>query len=350
MDNVQPADGHAAYPAGAGPEEVGVPPVAPAPFPGPSQEPVAAVHPLDSVEAAAAYMTSEPDAGTQASQPASRRGKKAKRSRARAPKPAKSLDPGVNRRLGRVIAAAVALVAAAVVFAFALMYAGGLGAVTGLLGTLGLNVDGAPPADSVKVPASVTTTRVPAGGAADTATVRLPEAALRRMFYEQIASQQTISELLDNKWKRFEYRTIEVDGDVARVRVTGEYRQGGSLESVLVLHKYGGKWYFHTITAAIHEQLLPTEPKYDPKVMKAIVAAQYGRQDALEEILDGTHNRFEVLRVTKGAGTKTVVGIQTGTEQDKARTEIVALSKVIDGERYWFLAGFRQVGSAGHTD
>lgn len=171
--------------------------------------------------------------------------------------------------------------------------------------------------------------------------VRVPERALKQMFYEQIASQDTIGDLIENRFSRFDYSDVRVKGDVATMRVVAHLRRGGSsVRGIMKLRRYDGAWFFETIVDTdTHDQELWDEPRYDPSVIRAVVEAQAQRQDAIREVLQGVHVSFVVDRVVLGSRTARIIGRQVG---DEPVTEFLVISKEIDGEKYWFIARFQQ--------
>lgn len=241
-----------------------------------------------------------------------------------------------KRGLSTVLMAGATVVVALAVFAGALFYTGTLDAL--MNGEMNL--------ESL-LGGSVTrqvAPRAPTAGSTSsvdpTSAIRIPERAARRLFYEQIASQHSILGLVDNRFERFDFGKVTKKNDIAEVRIVGRYRDGVSMRGTLTLRQYKGVWFFETIMADANAPNRDyTTPAYDPTVVDVILKAQAERQDAIEEILDGTHTSFVVDRVENGAGTVTVVGKQLG---DKVRTEFLVLRKVIDGDVYWFLVGVQQ--------
>lgn len=204
-------------------------------------------------------------------------------------------------------------------------------------------VGGQPQQSASAVPPAATAT------IESTPVVEIPKRAARRMFYEQIASQHSILQLIENRFERFDYGEVERKGDLASIRVTARYRDkedvhGGESDVVmhgtLVLRRYDGMWFFETLADDEHlPNKLWTSPKYDEDFVNNLMSVQAKRQDAIQEILDGTHTRFTIDRVQRGSGTVTVVGKQVG---DEVGTEFVIVKKIIDGRVYWFIAGVQQ--------
>lgn len=235
----------------------------------------------------------------------------------------------------KVLVATLVFIAALGLFAFALVYTGAADTLMAGGFDLGsLFASGADPAVGGTGTGSVQTTDVASGVAT------FPLVAGKQLFYEQIASQDTIGELLDNKFSRFDLRPADSSNSRAKVRVKATYRSGASFSGTMVLDKIEGGWYFSTITRDGSRQVLPSTPAYDQAVVHAVVEEQSKRQKTIEAILDGTYDQLRIDEVKTGSGTKTVIGTLVGGNE-KDPSEIVAISKVIDGTQYWFIASIR---------
>ncbi|MGB4581289.1 MAG: hypothetical protein WBI91_05440 [Coriobacteriia bacterium] len=139
---------------------------------------------------------------------------------------------------------------------------------------------------------------------ASPATVPLPPAdAQEAMYWEQVASADTIEDLVNDRFASFALSQVTTTGDKADVRVVGTYRQGGTYGGWLLLNQYEGAWYFTMITADPHDLVTPDLGDPDADVMKAIAEQQAANQDVYTAILDGTYDTLTVTRVTKGSGT-----------------------------------------------
>jgi hypothetical protein len=253
-----------------------------------------------------------------------------------APKAAKAPRKGTSK----VLVAALVLVLALAAFAAVMLYGGGMDAAAELLASFG----GAQPSPStpVKQPASAPTTKsAEASKSVESTDPAVPDGPKRQLFYEQIASQETIGELLSNKFGRFEFGDVDKTGSSAKVRVTAVYRGGGSFSGTMVLKKIEKGWFFYTIARDGNIQRLPSSPTYDASVTDAIVDQQYEYQDTIVALIEGGYRTMDITGVKPGSGTKTIGYTLSGGTEPAKDSEAVAISKTIDGATYWFISAIK---------
>jgi hypothetical protein len=253
--------------------------------------------------------------------------------------------------------AALVLVLAIAAFAAAFWYVGGVDYVAGLFGggpkvpgpaTPSKPVPGKPatPATPVPEPAVEPTSsvgQVDAGGVqagGGTSGYALDPAAKRRMFYEQVASRETITELVEGKFASFALGTPSGTGASRSIPVTATYKAGGSFSGTLLLKRYGGAWYFAAIARSGNSlSVTPSSPGVDMAVVNTIVAQQTTNQGLISGIVAGDYDTLAPGTPYGGAGTKTIPIDLTGSPSRTGR--IVCVRKVVGPKTYWFITSFK---------
>lgn len=176
---------------------------------------------------------------------------------------------------------------------------------------------------------------------ASEATVPLPPAdAQEVMYWEQVASAQTIGELMNNEFSTFELSQVTESSNLANIRVKGTYRDGTQLTGWLVLKKFEGAWYFASITADGHTGATPDLGDPDQVVMKAMVEQQAANQDVYNAIVDGTYNTMTVDKVIVGSGANTLEVTLSGNAKAGDVAKLTAISKEVGTGTQWFITGF----------
>jgi hypothetical protein len=210
----------------------------------------------------------------------------------------------------------------------------------------------AQPAPVAAAPATTPTpppaaTGAPAGGAtnaaspASAAAARIDPAAKARMFYEQVASQLMINELVNGSFSEFAVSGVTGTGDKRSMRVAAKYRAGGAWNGTMVLERYDGYWYFTYIVRDDHTQgRVPGQPGLDMAVANTIVGQQASNQAIIKGLVDGTWTRFSVTAASGGAGTASMPIVISGPGGTR-KGRIVCISKLISGTRYWFISSFQ---------
>ncbi len=195
-----------------------------------------------------------------------------------------------------------------------------------------------PATESEEDPEEETTTPV-----ASEANVPLPPAeAQESMYWEQVASASTITDLVDDKFATFELSQLAESSDLANVRVKATYRDGTTMNGWIVLKKYEGAWYFASITADGHTVTTPVLGTADADIVKAIVEQQAQNQDIYIAILDGTYNAITIDKVGGGSGTATVDITLSGATAPDSSAKITCISKSAGGTTQWFITAFSE--------
>lgn len=179
-------------------------------------------------------------------------------------------------------------------------------------------------------------------GAEETVTaVPLPPAeAQEAMYWEQVASADTIEDLVNDRFASFALSQVATTGDKADVRVAGTYREGGTYGGWLLLNRYEGAWYFTMITADPHDLVTQDLGDPDADVMKAIAEQQAANQDVYAAILNGTYDTLTVTRVTKGSGTAMADVELSKAGGTPTRGQISFISEDNGTGTQWFITAF----------
>jgi len=260
--------------------------------------------------------------------------------------PPNGITPVKAKKKTSPAVAALVLVVALGLFAAAFVYAGGMDYVTGLLGGTPTNTTEQPTTPSTPSTPTTTTTE-PTQSVEPTAPAgpegyALDPAAKARMFNEQVASRETLTELADGKFASITMGTPAVSGADARVPVTATYKAGGSFSGTLLLKKYENAWYFAAIARGGNSlSVKPASVGVDTGVVDTIVADQRANQELISEIVSGQYSGLTLGAPEGGAGTKSIpVTMATGSGSESGR--IVLVSAKAGGKTYWFVTSFKK--------
>lgn len=224
-----------------------------------------------------------------------------------------------------------------------------VGAIVGIAFALGVGPFSAPESESAKTPTPSTDTadqpaeQAPAPAPAPTpaAAVTLPSTDAQAVVYwEQVASEEQIADLVADKYATLEFSQIATGGDKADVRVKATYRDGKVMNGWLLLRKYGEAWYFAMITRDGHPTTTPVNGVADMDVAKTIAEQQSANQEVMKALLDGGFTKITVNRVTKGSGTAMIDVSFSGGSAAESKGQITCISKTESGTSRWFITGF----------
>ena len=187
----------------------------------------------------------------------------------------------------------------------------------------------------------VTPAGTDAGSADATSTptedVAVSPEQLGQMYWEQVASQAQIVDLVEDEFASFAIGTPTKSGSIATVPVEATYRDGGQLAGELVLRQIDRRWFFTMITREGHDAVTPSGDA-DTAIIETAVAAQVRDQEIPTAIVNGEFTKLTVKDVTVGAGTKTVNISLSGKRALEG--SITCVSKVVGGRTYWFMTSF----------
>jgi hypothetical protein len=165
---------------------------------------------------------------------------------------------------------------------------------------------------------------------------------LARMFWEQAASQEQIGKLVAGEISSFSLGGVSNNGTTASVRVTANYKAGGSLSGTMVLRNYSGVWYFSSITRDGNTGASVKSIPADTGITSTIVAQTASNQDIPNAIISGGYKTCTINSVSGGSGTATIGMTLSGGTSPRVSGQIVCVSKVIGGTKYWFITSFRR--------
>jgi hypothetical protein len=260
-----------------------------------------------------------------------------------------------NRTLG----AALFLMLAIAGFAGAFWYVGGVDYVAGLL-------DGGPTvSDTVTTP----------GGGSKPATVTptiaprppdVPDGLAKRMYIEQIESEQQIKRLASGLTTEFTIDKVQDKSASEKwVAVTARFSTAPkTMKGVMAFSKAGANWYFLWIqdltgvastpegfltTPLLTEPDEPTAEEYseagiktvDEAVIDSVLVAQAANQSIVVGILDGTYTSIACGKPVAGPGTVQIPVVATGAGAS-VKGSITLVTKRIDGKERTFVASFKK--------
>lgn len=196
------------------------------------------------------------------------------------------------------------------------------------------------PAETDDAEESKDETTTPVASEAD---VPLPPAdAQEAMYWEQVASANTIEDLVNNEFAVFELSQITKSTDLANIRLKATYRNGDVLNGWLVLKSYEGAWYFLSIAADGSGTATADLGDPDPDIVKAMVDQQAANQDVYASILDGTYNTFTIDKVVVGSGAKTLEITLSGPAKAGDTAKVTAITSDNGSGSQWFITAFSQ--------
>jgi small nuclear ribonucleoprotein (snRNP)-like protein len=184
-----------------------------------------------------------------------------------------------------------------------------------------------------------------------TAQAAAPAAVVNAMFKEQCASQQMIGTLLGTSTSYSTWITTISFGHVTKTStkavapVTVRTRGGSTVVGVLVMRKYGGKWFFYSITrgtseGGISSVVLPAG--ISSSAINTSISEQSIHQFLVSGIVSGGYKRLTVLGRTANFNTRTVnIRLSGGTRHSTTGRVTAYRKKSTSGKSYWFLASIK---------
>lgn len=163
-----------------------------------------------------------------------------------------------------------------------------------------------------------------------------------RMFWEQVASQQQIGELVAGRIGSVSINAISKTASVATLGVTVRYTNGSSLSGTMVLRSYGGTWYFSSIQRSGGSGQLVHSIPADTAVVRTIVEETASNQYIPLGLINGGYKTCTISHVTSGSGTATLGVTLSGGSAARSAGQIVCISKNIAGAKYWFITSFQK--------
>ncbi len=179
-------------------------------------------------------------------------------------------------------------------------------------------------------------------GSGDTGTAANPPTAdqAARMYWEQVASQEQIGKLVNGEISAVTIGTVTKSGSTANVRITVAYKAGGTLSGTMVLRDYSGVWYFSSIARDGNSLSTRTSKPGDAGIVSTIVSQQAANQSIPLGIINGGYKTITIAKTSMGSGTATLGITLSGGTSAKTAGTITCVSKVINGEKMWFISSF----------
>lgn len=189
----------------------------------------------------------------------------------------------------------------------------------------------------------------------DEPTLTLPtgmsESFALRVWQEQIDSQSNISRLINGEITSIEITSTVIDGDSAELGIVVEGSDGPSVQGVIGMSQFDGKWYFNyvheiksTLAAEPDGTELPGVEDVDVELLNTIISEQAASSEVLEEYATGVVSRVDVVDIVEGPDTITLKLEMTETHE-QGSGEVVLISRTLDGKQYWFIARFTKTVS-----
>jgi hypothetical protein len=171
----------------------------------------------------------------------------------------------------------------------------------------------------------------------------VPDSVVLRLWQEQSAGQDSIARLLSGDIVALVPATATVDAALAELPVTLELKDGSTTSGALVFERVDGDWLLLSANTAAAEGTSGGSSgakagPVDRRIVSAIVACQRERQDTVEDLLEGSVTRLDVVGVIEGLGTRTV-DLRVHRGRDVTAASLVFITPADDGVE-WFIAGF----------
>jgi len=246
--------------------------------------------------------------------------------------------PKTKRRVGLVIAALVAVVAVSV-FAYAVVWSGGIDQVTALIGPY-LGMSSSQTGAQTKTSAGSAKGQPPVKSS-EMAAVALPTWAQTTMYEEQLTSQVGITSMVDDKVKGFAFTApVEAENGV-QVPLKATFRDGAVHTGTISLIEVDGAWFFAGLDTGVSKEV-PATTAADESLVDVITKQQTTppSQEALKAFSDGTITGMEVASVVPGTNTASLNVVLRGGAYEGRQGRFVCVKKVDGLDDYWFVTGF----------
>lgn len=161
-----------------------------------------------------------------------------------------------------------------------------------------------------------------------------------RMYWEQVASQEMIGNLVRGDITSVNIGSVTKSGNTASVRLTVSSKSLGSVSGTMILRDYSGVWYFSSITRDGSTGGSTSSKPGDPGIVSTLVSQQANNQAIVTGIINGGYKKFSISGVSGGSGTATVRFTASGGTSASTSGSIVCVSKVLSGTKYWFVTSF----------
>lgn len=272
------------------------------------------------------------------------------------PKPGKA-----KTRNGKTLVAGLLVIVLFAAFAAAFYLLGGVELVSSALGGLFASntpATSAPGGSNAAVPA--TSSAEASGTGALKLPVGVDEPFAKRMYVEQLESEENIAKLVTGKVDSISFGASSTVAGGTEIRLVAQFKDKTSGKGTLGLAQRAGSWFFvflrgergantngeaDTVSPDTKEDFASNQTPLnntpvDVDVLNTILEQQMKSQDAFKGIVDGTYAKLKVDKVTQGPGTATLEVTLTGPKNAAMKGRILCISKDIDGKTTWFVTSF----------
>lgn len=248
--------------------------------------------------------------------------------------------PKSKRRVGLIVAVLVAVLAIGL-FAYAIVWSGGIDQVKSLIGPyVGLSSPNAATPSKTHTTAGATTGQPPVKSS-ELAPVAIPGWAQTTMYEEQLTSQVGITSMVDDEVSGFAFSKPTPAENGVQVPLKATFRDGRTHTGTISLIQIDGAWFFAGLDAGVQKQV-PSTTAVDQSIVNVITKEQAtpASQEALKAFSDGTITGFDVKSVSAGEDAASInVAMHGGTYEGKSG-RFVCVKKVDGLDDYWFVTGF----------
>jgi hypothetical protein len=243
---------------------------------------------------------------------------------------------------GRTVFAMLFAVVAIGFFAAAFVYANGMTYVDKLIAGFSNMATPAPgTSQSVQSVAASSTAAATSTAGASSALPAVSDAMRGSLFYEQISSQASITDLVNSEFTALTVDSVSTTADSATLRVTATHKQLSAYRGTLVFVRSGDMWLFKSISRDGVTGVLPTHPAVDSAIVDAVIQQHVVNQAVLKDLFAGGYKTLTATGIQKGPNTATIqVTMSGGTKPDR-KGDVLLICKNLEGTTYWFITAFR---------
>lgn len=256
----------------------------------------------------------------------------------------------------RALIAGFLLVVMLAVFAAAFLAFGGVQIVHGLLGSQPVALSGGPNAQGVPVATST-----------PSASITLPpgvdETFAKRVYVEQLESQENIQKLVNGEVTKFTYGKVDRTTSDAVINMRAYFKDGTSAPGIVGMAAKQGTWFFAYIAgrapattaglaSSVSRGVDENSPqhlakiaaaKVDTEVVSTMLSQELQSQETLAGLVAGKQREMIVDGVTTGQGTATLAITMKSTGGVESKAELICITKQVDGKQSWFITTFKKV-------
>lgn len=184
--------------------------------------------------------------------------------------------------------------------------------------------------------------------ASGAATLQLPKGVSKKqaytMYAEQLDSQAAIEDLVAGDIVQFTVRKRSVASSEASLTLEVRYANGFTRRGTMRLFKANDVWFMRSITHHTDgtEHISSTD-RADTGVVNTILAEQLEYASMSDKLVKGTYTKISVGKPKVGyRSAELPVTFAGGGASARTKGRVTCISKVVDGERAWFITGFAE--------